>query len=90
MRAAPQKPSVGPALLTDPATESPQGMPELLPSPVEPAIFQASRTVAPGQPLNGQVNSASNQQTSGSGRSQAIPQDYAKPAGTPSYSSGAR
>ena len=89
MRAAPQKPSVGPPLLTDPA-KFPKSLPEQLPSPVEPAVFQASRAVAPGQPLNGQVISASNQQTSGSGRSQAIPQDYAKPAGTPSYSSGAR
>jgi len=88
-RPAPQPPSVGPPLTMDPARFQ-LDPPELISSPVEPAVFQASRAIAPGQPSNGPVIPASMQQTSGSGRSQAIPTDYSKPFGAPSYANGAR
>ena len=88
-RSAPQTPSVGPPLTMDPARFQ-LDTPELILSPVEPAVFQASRAIAPGQPSNGPVVSAGMQQASGSGRSQAIPTDYSKPFGTPSYANGVR
>jgi len=88
-RPAPQNPSVGPPLTMDPAKFQ-LDTPELILSPVEPAVFQASRAIAPGQPSNGPVIPAGMQQTSGSGRSQAIPTDYSRPYGAQSYASGAR
>ncbi len=88
-RTTPQKPAVGPPLLTDP-TRLPLSTPELLPTPVEPAVYQAGRSISPGNPSNDQVISTGVQQANGSERSQVIPLNYSKPSGASSYTNGAR
>ncbi len=55
MRPSSGTPSVGPALINDPAG-GPLRSPELIPAPVEPAVFHANENYSRNKASNAKVN----------------------------------